>query len=163
MTDQQSFIYDFIFQFGDFFPFKVIFLNANFFNKFGERLSYFPKSEIIIDYKTFLLDQRSQSESISSIDELLLNWTKAFIACELIDIEYRKKSIREITFEEDLFKSIVDLLIVESIPKKLKLSAGYNRIHFSNPFCCMINPTSNVFLTSLFVIKYIDFSMIDPS
>ena len=83
MNDSKSFIYNFIFQIGKFFPSKVKKLGGSFFKTYGSVFNDFYGTTFLENYKSFLLEKRSELAIISDFsNEFYLNWINEYIGKE---------------------------------------------------------------------------------
>ena len=137
INSPDSFIYNFIFDLGKFFPFKISLLGGRFFASYSEK-AVLVNDTFFADYKNFLHENLSLANSFDSIQNStpinFINWIKYFIEHELINIEYRdiyKKFLSsdgQTTFSFCLFHTFFDIFFFESISLAKKIDSFICRL-----------------------------------
>lgn len=134
MNESETFIYNFIHNLGKFYPLQISLLGVNFYSKFSESIIKIDEA-FIGNYKSFLLDQRSQLVSIrNNSNDVYINWIREFINSELVDAEYVgifRHGINRFGHNviiDTIFHSLTDILTLESIPVNLRIITLISRI-----------------------------------
>lgn len=137
IVDPDSFIYNFIFDLGKYYPLEISLLGGRFFTSYSEKITVWNDT-FISEYKSFLLERLTSANTYDSKDNstsiYFIEWIKYFIEYELINIEYREIYKKWLTpdgqtrFSINLFHIIFDIFFYESISLANKIDAFILRL-----------------------------------
>ena len=136
MNEPDSFIYNFIFDLGKFYPFEISLLGGRFFATFSDKAPI-VNDQYITDYKIFLQERLNIANTLiqigSSESNKFIEWIICFIEFELINTEYRELQKRFLTpnsqksFSVMLFYVFFDIFLFESINIDKKIQSFLSR------------------------------------
>ena len=172
MDDPDSFIYNFIFDLGEFFPFEVCLLGGRFYVSYSQRVVIID-DEFISNFKVFLQERLNLANSLiqpdtSASHRKYIEWISAFIEYELVNTEYRqiqKKFLSpdgQKTFILHFFNIFFDLIFFDSIALANKIDSFLHRIEqLPLIFDRILENFSSLPFSSLLDLYYISLTVSD--
>ena len=170
MNEPDSFIYNFIFDLGRFYPFEISLLGGRFFANYSDKISII-NDQYISDYKVFLQERLNIANTLiqkdSSESNKYIEWIICFIEYELINTEYRELQKRFLTpngqksFSLILFYVFFDIFLFESINIDKKIQSFLSRHKFLHQYFKNILESITILpFTSLLELDYISSNLV---